>query len=217
MANVWFTADLHLGHGNIIKYCLRPFMSKEEEQRALEDPRGKWRISEATLKRHDNALLDTINAMVQSRDTLWILGDFCWGGVEETREYLGRIRCRNVRLVWGNHDHRSLEPMFRSAVEQGMVSVAGQSIWLNHYPMRSWNKSFHGSWHLYGHVHGRLVKEDQEKPWLLVKDVGVDACDYQPLDFEMLRAYMEPRVEAFRQRRREIVQHRRSAGPPADT
>ena len=28
--NIWFTADLHLGHTNIIKYCRRPFGSAEE-------------------------------------------------------------------------------------------------------------------------------------------------------------------------------------------
>ena len=27
---VWFTADLHLGHGNIIRYCKRPFLSEAE-------------------------------------------------------------------------------------------------------------------------------------------------------------------------------------------
>ena len=32
-----------------------------------------------------------------------------------------------------------------------------------------------------------------------------DACDYQPVSFEVLRAYMEPRVEAFRQRRQQLI------------
>jgi hypothetical protein len=31
----------------------------------------------------------------------------------------------------------------------------------------------------------------------LVKDVGVDACDYRPISFAELRAYMGPRVETF--------------------
>ena len=79
MASVWFTADLHLGHGNIIKYCLRPFLSAEERQRAVRDPRGKWRVAEETVARHDAALLDAVNSHVAEADTLWVLGDFCWG------------------------------------------------------------------------------------------------------------------------------------------
>ena len=205
MANAWFTADLHLGHGNIIRYCLRPFLSSAERERALEDPRGQWRVSAQTLRRHDDALLEGINAAVQTRDTLWVLGDFCWGGIETARQYLGRIRCQNVNLVWGNHDHRSVRPLFGQVIDQGMVSAGGQNIWLNHYPMRSWNKSFHGSWHLYGHVHGRLSKEDEAKPWMLTKDVGVDACNYQPVNFELPWAYMAPRMEAFRERKLELA------------
>lgn len=77
-----------------------------------------------------------------------------------------------------------------------MISVQGQDIWLNHYPMRSWHKSGRGSWHLYGHVHGRLNKEDETQPWRLTRDVGVDACQYQPVSFQQMREYMAPRVEA---------------------
>src|SRR5262249_7157736 len=153
MATVWFTADLHLGHANIIRYCLRPFLSPAEKERALRDPRGRWRISDETVQRHDEALLTAINAVVQARDTLWILGDFCWGKMDRARAYRDAIRCPNVHLVWGNHDHRSIRPLFENAFEQGMIRVEGQDIWLNHYPMRSWNKNFHGSWHVYGHVH----------------------------------------------------------------
>jgi len=176
-------------------------LSETERERAAEDPRGKWRVSSRTIQRHDEALLDAINAVVQPRDTLWILGDFCWGKLDMAREYLGRIRCQNINLVWGNHDDRSVRPLFGKVIEQGMIKVGGQEIWLNHYPMRSWNKSFHGSWHVYAHVHGRFVREDEEKPWLLAKDVGVDACDYKPVSFEMLQAYMGPRTETFRQRK----------------
>lgn len=65
------------------------------------------------------------------------------------------------------------------------------------HPMRSWNKAFHGSWHLYGHVHGRLRNQDAANPGMLVKDVGVDACDYRPISLAELREYMAPRVRAF--------------------
>jgi calcineurin-like phosphoesterase family protein len=201
MARVWFTADLHLGHGNIIKYCQRPLLTAEEKERARREPRGKWRVSEETVRRHDNALLEAINAEVAADDTLWLLGDFCLGRLEEARPYRDRIRCREVHLVWGNHDHRSIRPLFGQAIEQGMAHVEGQEIWLNHYPMRSWNKSFHGSWHVYGHVHGRLAREDAAHPHTLTRDVGVDACEYRPVSFEELCAYMAPRVEAFHRRK----------------
>lgn len=205
MSNTWFTADTHLGHANIIKFCARPFLSAEEAERVRKDPRGGWRVSPETVERHDKAILDAINAAVDPHDTLWVLGDFCWGKLDAAQAYRDRIACRNVHLVWGNHDHRSVEPAFGKAIEQGMAKVDGRSIWLNHYPMRSWHKSFHGSWHLYGHVHGRLQAEDERTPWLLAKDVGVDACDYRPVSFEDLSCYMAPREEAFSQRRTEVL------------
>src|SRR5580700_7699167 len=124
--NVWFTADTHFGHGNIIKYCERPFLSKEELAEVRRDPRGKLRLSEETVARHDTALLDAINSRVAEDDILWILGDFCWGKLDEAKAYRDRIRCRHVHLVWGNHDHRSIRPVFDQVMEQGMVEVEGQ-------------------------------------------------------------------------------------------
>ena len=34
---VWFTADTHFGHANIIRYCGRPFETKEEHDQVLID------------------------------------------------------------------------------------------------------------------------------------------------------------------------------------
>jgi calcineurin-like phosphoesterase family protein len=196
---VWFTADLHLGHGNIIKYCQRPHLSPDEKRRAAEDCRGRWRVSEETLRRHDQALIDAINARVDKGDTLWILGDFCWGDRAKAAHYRDQILCQHVNLVWGNHDQRSIAGVFEDVIEQGMVRVQDQDIWLCHYPLRSWNRRFHGSWSLYGHVHGRLEAEDRAHPSWLTKDVGVDACDYRPWSFDDLRAYMAPRLAKFQE------------------
>ncbi|WP_425394943.1 metallophosphoesterase family protein [Aeoliella sp.] len=207
MPTTWFTADTHLGHGNIVKFCLRPFLSETEKQQATEDPRGAWKVSPESIARHDAAIIDAINAVVEPADTLWVLGDFCWGKLEEAQAYRNRIACRDVRLVWGNHDHRSVGAAFRQPIDQGMVRVDGHKIWLNHYPMRSWHKSFHGSWHLYGHVHGRLDQENEQSPWLLARDVGVDSCDYKPVSIDDLRRYMAPREKAFAERRTKVIEH----------
>ena len=202
---VWFTADLHLGHANIIKFCQRPFMTSEEAQATRLDSRGKHKLSKETVKRHDEALVDAINTRVSKNDMLWILGDFCKGTLTQAQYYRGQINCQNVYLVWGNHDHRDIQSVFTSCREQGSIEVEGQNIWLSHYPMRSWLGSFHGSWHLYGHVHGNLVAEDDLKPWMLVKDVGVDACNYAPISFTELYDYMTPRIEKFKQRKEDFV------------
>ncbi|MCB0745233.1 MAG: hypothetical protein KDC67_15095, partial [Ignavibacteriae bacterium] len=64
------------------------------------------------------------------------------------------------------------------------ISVNGQFICLYHYGCRVWNKSHHGSWHLYGHSHGSLP------PMGKSVDVGVDApyitgqAEYRPFSFE---------------------------------
>jgi len=211
---VWFTADLHLGHSNIIKFCQRPFMSPQEQEQARRSPRGKLRLSEETVRRHDAALLEAINSRVAEGDILWVVGDFCWGPLHEATRYRDHIRCRHVHLVWGNHDQRSIRPLFDQVLEQGMIHVEGQDIWLNHYPMRSWNKSFHGSWHVYGHVHGRLMAEDLANESTLTRDVGVDACDYRPWSFEDLQAYMAPRLEKFMARKAAFLEGQEDALAP---
>ena len=73
--------------------------------------------------------------------------------------------------------------------------------------MRYWDKSFHGSWHLFGHVHGGLAEEDAAEPWRLTMDVGVDACNYQPVDFDLIESYMQPRIKEFKQRRESGLVH----------
>lgn len=197
MSEVWFTADTHFGHANIIKYGKRPFLNQDELELLKEEPRGSWRVSKESLRRHDQGLLDAINSRVQKDDTLWILGDFCLGKFREAKRYVEQINCDRINLVWGNHDHRTIGEAFNKTIEQGMVTVEDQRIWLNHYPMRSWDGRFHGSWHLYGHVHGRFAEEDKQREILLTRDMGVDACDYRPISFTELKEYMKPRIEAF--------------------
>jgi len=55
MARHIFTADLHLGHANIIRHCSRPFANVDEM---------------------DRTLIDNWNEVVQPSDTVWMLGDF---------------------------------------------------------------------------------------------------------------------------------------------
>jgi len=165
-----FIADLHLDHGNIIKYCHRPFLTDTEQ--GLMDmidkgliPQKELRISQESIKNMTDTVLDSINAKVQRNDTLVIGGDFCWTTRENrdrrAKELRARINCENVYLIWGNHDdRRALAPLFKGCYDQYMFKVDGQHIFASHYPCRSWDMAHHGAWMVYGHVHNMFWHED---------------------------------------------------------
>jgi calcineurin-like phosphoesterase family protein len=173
MPNTWFTADFHLGHANIIRYCGRPFRTVEEM---------------------DQAILECLNAWVKANDILYFLGDFCIGNQARIVEYRRRIRCKKIFAVPGNHDKqaRKLKEEFSWLDNLAEVSINGQPIVLCHFALRVWNRSNHGSWHLYGHSHGRLV----EVPRSLSMDVGVDTHDLRPWHFDEIADIVKKKAEA---------------------
>ena len=179
----FFSADWHLGHANIIKYCKRPFLSREEEGLLAMIDRGAipakdLRISPETTNRMTDTIIDSTNAVVGPDDNLVVIGDFCWtpqdGKYDVAKKYRDRINCKNMFLIWGNHDDRRflhpLDPvtqlpdpkraLFKACYDQYVFSVDGEHIFTSHYPCRSWDMAHHGSWDLYGHVHDLYGPED---------------------------------------------------------
>ena len=165
-----FSADWHLGHNNIIKYCERPFLSVEEKGfldlvKLRSIPAKELRISDETTKRMTDAIIDNTNAVVRHDDTLVIIGDFCSIGRQDrfktAKSYRDRINCKNVYLIMGNHDNRQiLSPLFTAVYDHFTWNVDGQSIFTDHYPARSWDAAQRGAWMLYGHVHDLFNPED---------------------------------------------------------
>lgn len=171
MPNIWFTADFHLGHRNIIRYCNRPFDSVEAM---------------------NSAILERLNSAVKANDVLYFLGDFCIGPKARALELRREIRCRKIFAVPGNHDKdtRKLTQEFSWLCDLAEVSINDQRIVLCHYAMRVWNHSSHGAWHLYGHSHGRLPTLDNS----LSMDVGVDTHDFRPWSFDEIRDRMNAKA-----------------------
>lgn len=189
---VFFISDIHGGHGNIIKYTGRPFMNAFE-QKELTQGNKNLRISPGTILAHDEALLANINQAVSPDKTLFVLGDFCWGHKKwEAQEYLDRINCKNIILIRGNHDSDEVCQAFTEVHDLLEIQVDGQPVVLCHYPMLSWNRSFHGSWQLYGHLHS--LKGEDRCPDLLNLDVGVDAHDYVPWSWAEIQARMQTKM-----------------------
>ena len=229
MSNIFFTSDTHFGHGNIIKYSHRPFLNPTD-QAMLDSLGGSWhngtwksgdrpqyKISPESTKLMDDALIDGINQVVGRDDTLYHLGDFHFAHIGNyclvAQTYRERIRCRNVHLIWGNHDNRqavyplnrfaNMGDLFSSANDLSEIRVGEQRIVLCHYCMNTWNKSHRGSWHLYGHSHGEAeTKLDSVFPGRRSMDVGVDNAkrllgEYRPFSFEEIRGFLKDRPGSF--------------------
>ena len=136
--NIFFTSDLHLDHGNIIKYCKRPFA----------DP----------ISMTEQIILNW-NKQVQPEDLVFVLGDFLWNNsIERLMAVTNRLNGKKV-LLRGNHDAFKDEDYLAAGFER--VSNLIEFQWneyyfvLCHYQMAFWNRSHHGSFHLYGHQHDK--------------------------------------------------------------
>lgn len=163
---VFFTSDTHIGHKNIVLG-----VSQWEDKRGCRDF--------PTVEEHDRYILEQINKRVKPGDVLWHLGDlgFGCGWKERVKELRAAIKCETVNLVLGNHDHVFEDPrngelvaLFKRVKTLHYGKVAGRSMVLCHYAMRTWPWQHHDSVHLYGHSHGSLPDD----PGALSMDVGVD-------------------------------------------
>lgn len=93
MNNIWFTSDSHYAHTN---YCLgvSNWDDKEVSCRKFQ-----------TLEEMNETIVKNINEYVKDDDTLYHLGDWSFGGINNIWEFRKEIRCKNIYLVPGNHDH----------------------------------------------------------------------------------------------------------------
>jgi len=98
----------------------------------------------------------------------------------------------NIHVVLGNHDKTTLRltkthnvKKFASVSETKYITIEGQKIFMCHYALRTWRASYHGSWALFGHSHGRMP------PFGKSFDVGVDCWNYYPISFEQVQRKMD--------------------------
>ncbi len=182
---MYFTADLHFYHANVIKYSNRPFKDVTEMNRGI---------------------IKGINDTVGIDDTLWILGDFGFCKAGEALSILNQINCKNLHYVMGNHDKIMREPKIRSKFKSmdsyAKVDYEKQRFILFHYPILEWESGHHGTIHLHGHTHGNLTYPDALKDKKIF-DVGVDVWDYKPVSAEHLIKLSETREKIIHHNRGE--------------
>lgn len=124
-----------------------------------------------TVADYNQEVLDFVNRTVGEKDRLYILGDCARNGYES---YLAAIRCKDVRLVIGNHDRSKAVKAFKYAEPVDEIKLLGHKCFMSHYPHCYWPSSHHGSLHLYGHCHDRReATMDQMMPGRRSTDVGL--------------------------------------------
>jgi calcineurin-like phosphoesterase family protein len=161
MSKKFVTADHHFFHESIIRHCQRPFPDVPTMNREMVE---RW------------------NSVVAPNDIVYYGGDmFYKGRTKECGEILDQLNGQ-IYFVRGNHDKTASKFKHRFKFWGDMLEIKhdGHLIVLAHYAMRVWNKSFHGSFHVYGHSHGQLP----EDPGSLSFDIGVDCWDFYPVPIE---------------------------------
>lgn len=139
MNNVFFTADLHFGHKNILKYNpeTRPYLDlKDMEEKMIE----QW------------------NERVHCSDYVWILGDVSFYKSDKTVEILKRMNGTKL-LIEGNHDKslmksNQFKECFMEIHQYRECKIGDHNMVLFHFPIFDWHRVHHGAIHLHGHVHG---------------------------------------------------------------
>lgn len=184
-SNVFFTSDTHFYHDKIRELSDRPFKSVDDM---------------------NNKLIENWNSVVGKNDTIFHLGDFCFGGTKKWTDILTRLN-GNKWLIMGNHDFKNLNdsitPFFMDINQQMRIYIDGWTLYLNHFPFLC----FGGAYNLdrkvgqaFGHIH---THDGQDRPDIkrmkflfpTQYDVGVDNNNYTPISWQDLKHIFETNIE----------------------
>ena len=166
----FFTSDTHFDDEFAIQYFSRPFQSVAEMNAVIVE---RW------------------NTVVTNEDLVYHLGDFTPKDLSHFIKWTNQLN-GNIKILPGNIDRHWLKDFMVSEKVQVLAPLVSlefselgtaersQVIVLCHYSMQVWELSNHGSWHLFGHTHGKLKGIGKSF------DVGVDCTDFMPLSLDQV-------------------------------
>lgn len=191
---LFFTSDTHYNHTNICRGVTR---WRTEDGKIPVDQTRDF----PTLEKMNSTIVDNINATVGQDDILIHLGDWSFGGFDSIKEFRDRIVCKNIYLLYGNHDHHiernknGIQGIFVNTSQYQMLTVIDENgkrreFVLMHYPICSWHDMNKGRFHLFGHVH--LPGIDKIMPGRAM-DVGMDGNNLTPYEMREVEAILKDR------------------------
>lgn len=163
MTKNWVTSDLHFCHDREFVWQARGFQNVEEM---------------------NEAIVERFNSVINSEDTLYILGDVMLNDNEKGEELLSRINGKKI-FIRGNHDTNLRVEIYKKYTDAeikwaDMIKYKKKSIYLSHHPTIVTNA---GEWHnlvinFYGHTH---QTENFYNEYVNMYHVGVDSHNCFPV------------------------------------
>lgn len=163
--NYWFTADYHLGHANIIKYCDRPFRDLDQ-------------MNSTIIRNH--------NSRVKAEDTVFHLGDFCFKNSSDVKgegvripvsEWEAQLNGKIIH-VRGNHDKNNST---KTIIQGMLIRYGAKDVYCVHNPQH-YNSNY--PINFVGHAHENWVIGKVGRTLLI--NVGVDVNRFMPRLFAEL-------------------------------
>lgn len=158
---IYFIADTHFNHANIIKYCNRPFKNTNEMNKYIIE---KW------------------NAVVKQTDTVYHLGDVGFGKLEELKTLVGSLNGRKILLI-GNHDFKISVNNWKEIgfLEVYKKEIILDNLLLTHSPIEEVGKN---QINVFGHIHDKPLDGKFEKKNHIC--VSCEVIDYTPIQIDTI-------------------------------
>lgn len=162
--------DLHLGHSNIIRYCARPFSTKNVDEM-------------------DDVLIRNWNYCVKSTDQVYFLGDLAVG--ERTAMDYRRYLNGSIVHIQGNHDGgvpntRKDHHLHSSGIDFRLVHDPNDAVY---------SSQFNG-WIIHGHTHNNnLNRYPFFDPINQKINVSAEVVGYQPVSLPFLANLIRTRSD----------------------
>ena len=176
LPKIFFIADTHFGHTNIIRMCARPFADTADMQQQMIE---KW------------------NAKVGKDDVVYLLGDVSFKiNKFDTAKILAQLNGHKI-LIKGNHDKYVGQPEFDQYFDDicetaHFTTANGEEIFLCHYPILDYPGAYRNGHMIYGHVHNQYV------PYERMYCVSAECVNYEPVTFDEIKAIYDEKPKEER-------------------
>ena len=170
--DIFFMADLHLGHANIIRYCSRPFRFPDagEMDRVLT---GNW------------------NATIAPGDRAFFVGDLRYGRDAAPATEYASLLAGSIMFIHGNHDTD-----LPGSVESVTIEYGGLQFFIIHDPDNA-SPDFEG-WIIHGHHHNNNLREF---PFINFRkrhvNVSAEVIGYAPVTLREITCRIQDGINAM--------------------